>query len=194
VGLAAHSDKHPVDLDRVLRAVLLEGELHLPRRSLALDLGTARQSVGVYDHSVLLEPDFQRPAEFAVHDCEDTVESFDNCDLCPELGQRAAQFEPDVAAAYDGDALGQAIEIERTCRRENELLVARHERQVDVTRTGRNDDVLGLDADRAVRGLNIAALRSLKGRPSLDQLGTGALQQTLHALVQALHDIVLPRH
>ena len=61
-----------------------------------------------------------------------------------------------------------------------------------MTRASCYDDILGLNVDRAVGCLDGAVLRPVEGRPSLDQFGTGTLQQSLDTFVQTLNNGVLP--
>ena len=57
-----------------------------------------------------------------------------------------------------------------------------------------DDDILCFNPHRTIGGIDCAVPGVLESGPALDELGTRALQKSLHPQVQALDNRILPRH
>ena len=193
VGAAPDRHQHDVGGERLLGAVGARGDRHAHacvRHLRAPHLAAERERQALArEHALGLLRDL------AVHAGQDPVEELHHRHLGAEPRPHRAELEADRTCTHHEQLLRHALELERTRRRHDPLLVDRHARERRRFRAGRDQDPLRLErAQSAAVLLHLDAAGRGDPRRARDhrdfvllEQERGAARELGHLLALALH-------
>ena len=121
VGLPSDRDQDGVALDRLRRTALGRLDGHLDRLARAVDAGDL--GAELERHALLLQDLLEFLRHLAVHARRDAVQELDHGDLRPEPPPHGAHLEADIPGTDDQQVLGHPLQIQRTGRGDDAVLV-----------------------------------------------------------------------
>ena len=131
--------------------------------------------------------------EIAIGARQQAVGHLDNGHLRSQRGVHRPKLEPDVPAADDQQTIRHVRQLERGRRIEHLRAVDRHVRHRRRARSGRDDDVVGLDLLLASRGFDAQRLRIHERRAPLDVGHLTRFREQSEPAGLLLDDVIFPR-
>ena len=193
VGPAPDRDQHRIRLDR---SRFPRGKALDRKRHTRLARLHARHLVAEHEGKALFREDAAHPlGNIAVHVRKNAVQKLDHRHLRAEPAPDDGHFQPDIAAADDGEALRHRLQRKRAGRGEDALLVDPDARQARRLGPRGDDYVAGLQhAGFPVFGRDLDAAGPGDASHAGNMLHLVLAEQEADAFRKVLHYLVLAGH